>query len=99
MNILVRLFPNYETRAMLKECRDDWRADAWKLTREVHAAREKIPMLEEALKSVRVEAAKWKAIADARGEQVDYLRGLTMEMAEEIAKTRKETRKEAQRSK
>lgn len=92
MNILVRLFPNYETRAMLKECRDDWRADAWKLTREVHAAREKIPMLEGALKSVRVEAAKWKALADAREGQINYLRGLTMQMAEEISRTRKESR-------
>lgn len=77
---------------MLKECRDDWRADALNLTREAYAAREKISMLEGALKSTRVEAAKWKATADARGEQVKYLRGLTLEMAKEISRTRKESR-------
>ena len=52
-SLLCRIFPNYETRAMLKECRDDWRADAWNLSQQVHAAREQLPKLEDELKAVR----------------------------------------------
>lgn len=87
-SLLCRIFPNYETRAMLKECRDDWRADAWNLSKQVQAAREQIPKLEDELKAVRLEVVRLKALAETRDEEIEYLRGLAETMAETIAKLR-----------
>lgn len=73
-NLLARIFPNYESRAMLKECREDWRADALNLNRE--------------LKAARLEVEKWKALANTRAKEIEYLHGLAETMADRIAGSR-----------
>ncbi len=61
-NLLARIFPNYESRAMLKDNRDDWRADALSL--------------QEKYKAEHLEAVKYRAKAEAMEREIEYLRRL-----------------------
>jgi len=56
---------------MLKESREDWRADALALSEKHRAA--------------CLEAAKWKALAEGRANEIEYLHGLSEKLAERLA--------------
>ncbi len=76
--LIARIFPNYSSRAWLKEC--------------LQYERDEKEKMKQQLKEARLEVIKWNTLADERSNEIKYLHGLAESLSEKIFELKAERR-------